>query len=183
MDTTTTETEVWRPVAEMENAVEVSSLGRVRTKDRTILQRNGGRRSFPGVVLKAAKLPSGYWYVGLRYAGEYIHRSVHRLVAAAFIGPRPPGLQVRHLDGCKDNNAASNLAYGTPAQNQLDRITHGTSNRGERCPTGKLTESDVRAIREMRRGGALHREIAARFGVARNTISVILSGTNWGWLT
>ena len=46
--------------------------------------------------------------------------TVHSLVALAFLGPRPPGAEIRHLDDDKHNNAPSNLAYGTPAQNRRD---------------------------------------------------------------
>ena len=38
---------------------------------------------------------------------------VHHVVAEAFLGPRPCGLVVRHMDGDRENNAASNLAYVT----------------------------------------------------------------------
>ena len=45
---------------------------------------------------------------------------VASLVAFAFIGPRPDGNVVRHLDGNKDNNRADNLAYGTHQDNADD---------------------------------------------------------------
>jgi hypothetical protein len=50
---------------------------------------------------------------------------VHPLVAAAFIGPRPDGMEIRHLDGERFNNAAVNLCYGTPSENARDRVNHG----------------------------------------------------------
>lgn len=51
---------------------------------------------------------------------------LHLLVAAAFIGPRPPGKIVRHLDGNRKNPRWGNLAYGTYAENTQDAIAHGT---------------------------------------------------------
>ncbi|CAE7898794.1 unnamed protein product, partial [Symbiodinium microadriaticum] len=46
--------------------------------------------------------------------------NVHRLVAAAFLGPPPtPSCwQVNHLDGDSENNSLTNLQYVTPAENQ-----------------------------------------------------------------
>lgn len=51
-------------------------------------------------------------------------KRVHRLVAHAFLGPCPSGLEVRHLDGDSQNNAAVNLAYGTKTENAQDRVAH-----------------------------------------------------------
>jgi hypothetical protein len=43
---------------------------------------------------------------------------VHSLIAQAFLGERPDGLSVDHIDGRKDNNDPSNLRYVTGSQNQ-----------------------------------------------------------------
>ena len=51
---------------------------------------------------------------------------VHHLVAKAFIGPRPKGQQVRHLNDILADNRLANLAYGTPLQNTADSIRNGT---------------------------------------------------------
>jgi hypothetical protein len=65
-------------------------------------------------------------------------RYVHSLVAEAFIGPRPIGLEVRHLDGDSTNNAVDNLRYGTHAENMQDRVKHGRDPQALRthCPHG-----------------------------------------------
>lgn len=47
------------------------------------------------------------------------HVSVHSLVARTFLGPRPAGAHIHHIDGDKRNNAPSNLEYVTPTENQL----------------------------------------------------------------
>lgn len=56
---------------------------------------------------------------------------VHILVAGAFHGPCPEGMQVRHLDHDKSNNHKDNLAYGTPSENAQDRVRAG--NHGSRA--------------------------------------------------
>jgi hypothetical protein len=55
---------------------------------------------------------------GYRYAawGKKKYR-VHSLIAQAFLGDRPDGLDVDHIDGKKDNNDPSNLRYVTKEQN------------------------------------------------------------------
>ena len=41
----------------------------------------------------------------------------HHLVAAAFLGPRPLGMQINHKNGIKTDNYFTNLEYVTPSQN------------------------------------------------------------------
>ncbi|MDX3713446.1 HNH endonuclease signature motif containing protein [Streptomyces europaeiscabiei] len=63
---------------------------------------------------------------------------MHQIVAAAFLGPRPDGHDVRHLDGNPLNSALSNLSYGTRSENELDKARHGTNPNARKthCPQG-----------------------------------------------
>lgn len=110
--------EEWRPVVGYESLYAVSNLGRVK--------RTGKARGTRLGVLKPGKHPKGYLFVGLTANSRKRVREVHRLVGEAFIGPLPPGLQTRHLDGNPANNAVTNLAYGTQSENMQDSIRHGT---------------------------------------------------------
>lgn len=47
--------------------------------------------------------------------------NVHVLVAETFIGPRPDGMQIDHIDRDGTNNHVSNLRYVTPAENVNNR--------------------------------------------------------------
>ena len=58
---------------------------------------------------------------------RYTTRTVHSLVAEAFIGPCPEGMEVRHRNGDQTNSRLSNLTYGTHADNMQDAIRHGTN--------------------------------------------------------
>lgn len=69
-----------------------------------------------GRPLKPQLNKNGYHTIGLWVEGEFKVVRLHRLVAAKFLGPSE--LQVNHKDGCKTNNAISNLEYVTPSQNQ-----------------------------------------------------------------
>ena len=73
----------------------------------------------------------GYPSVRLTIDGKRARLAVHRLVAAAYLPPRPSRHhEVRHLDGDKWNCAASNLAWGTRKENADDRERHGRTSRG-----------------------------------------------------
>jgi hypothetical protein len=58
------------------------------------------------------------------YVGVYIykkHYMVHTLVAYVFIGKRPEGLVLDHVDRCRTNNLASNLRYVSYSENIKNR--------------------------------------------------------------
>jgi hypothetical protein len=78
--------------------------------------------------------------VGLNREGKEQKRYVHSLVAEAFIGPRPPGLEVCHGDGIPTNNRPENLRYGSHGSNLLDRVRHGTHHQSNKthCPRRHL---------------------------------------------
>ncbi len=115
--------ETWRPVVSCEG-YEVSDLGRVRTRR--------------GKVMKSCPDNDGYPTVKPCVNGRYMSYRVHRLVAEAFLGERPEGEEVRHLDGNPANNALPNLCYGTRSENNLDSVRHGTHAMANvtECPKG-----------------------------------------------
>lgn len=111
--------EIWRSVVGYEGTYEVSNRGRVRR----VATRTGRPEER---LLKAALFSSGYPGVTLSRDGVRASKSVHRLVAAAFLGPAPEGSQVRHLNGDPTDNRLSNLRYGTALENAADKTAHGT---------------------------------------------------------
>lgn len=101
----------WRPVVGFEGLYEVSSEGHVRRVGPT----KGAR---VGRCLNPTHGGRGpYYFVTLRRNGRSHSPVVHRLVAAAFIGPCPDGHEVNHKDGTKRNNRVENLEYVTRSQN------------------------------------------------------------------
>lgn len=118
-------------------------------------------------MFSAGRRPQTRWYV-------------HQVVAKAFLGPRPPGQEVAHLNGDQLDNRAANLAYKTRAGNQADRVLHGTSNRGEQHPLAKLSAGDVEEIRRRyAAGGILQKELAGEYGVSREAISRVVRADDW----
>lgn len=124
--------------------------------------------------------PDKKGYLGLTICnGPHRRRSVrvHRLVAEAFI-PNPDSLPcVRHLDGNPQNNAASNLAWGSYAENEADKLGHGTWDLRR---TGKLTKRDREIVRRLAAASVPQKVIADAVGVSRPTITRIINGSIWG---
>jgi hypothetical protein len=118
---------------------------------------------------------------GYMFASLYgMNRRVHNLVAAAFIGPRPPGCpHTRHLDGCSTNNHYTNLAYGTAKENGADSSRHGVMPHGEAHADAKLTSAAVRRIRELREAGLPYAAIAKQFGVQESCAWKVAHRVSW----
>lgn len=133
-----------------------------------------------GYVL-SHKIQGGYKRYTLRANGKSHNIHAYRMVAEAFLGPKPfDKAEVCHNDGVKLNNHYSNLRWDTHKSNHLDRIEHGSSNRGETNGRARLTEDHVRQIRVMAARGDLQRDIADTFRVSRPAISMIVGRINWG---
>jgi hypothetical protein len=156
--------EQWLDVVGFEDIYEVSDHGRVRSK----------------ITQKFKKITfakdDGRPYLNIWKFGQQKIVRPHRLVLEAFVGKCPDGMECCHNDGNHQNNHISNLRWDTPKNNSVDKIRHGTTNRGERCGTAKLTLKQVNAIRKDDR---LQRIIAEEYGVRQSVISRIKNGVLW----
>jgi len=167
--------EEWRPVVGYEGVYEVSSLGQVRSLDRWVRANSGRRRTG---VRYFTPSPSGksrkYKKVLLRNPDK--QHLVHRLVLEAFVGPRPDNCEARHLDGDPSNNRLDNLAWGTKAENEADKVKHGTLLCGTANPASKLTEVDVLYIRASNERQV---DLAKIYGVSQAVISAVRLRKIW----
>ncbi len=105
-------------------------------------------------------------------------RSVHRLVLEAFVGPSPPRMECRHLDGNPQNNNLENLKWGTRKENMQDMMRHGSQvyHRGEKSHAAKLTNGIAQEIRLLHCSGVKTRELSKRFSVCKSTIHNVING-------
>ena len=156
--------EQWKPIIGFESIYEVSDHGNVR--------------SIKSGKLKKISLDktTNRQFLNLWKNNKQNVVRIHKLVLEAFVGQCPDGLECCHNDGNSSNNHLSNLRWDTHTSNIHDRIKHGTSNRGERCGTAKLTLEQVRQIRTDTR---LQRIIASEYNIAESMISRIKNGERW----
>jgi hypothetical protein len=111
---------------------------------------------------------------------------VHRLVATAFHGPCPDGMECCHNDGNRFNNHRENLRWDTRKNNQADRKLHGTccsitkKVSGSKNGKSKLTEANVLQIRATyAAGGIFQKDLAEQYGVTQLLISKIINRKTW----
>jgi len=118
------------------------------------------------VLLSPHEDEDGYQFVSLGVTKNF---PVHHAVLITFSGPRPDGLQCRHLNGNPRDNSIGNLAWGTSKQNNEDRIRHGRTNR-------RLTPEQVEAIRTYK--VSLNAAVQL-FGIGYNRVSAIRAGRTY----
>lgn len=173
--------EAWKAIPGFEG-YEVSDLGRVRS-----FRRHGGRgRAITDSprLKKTRPGSNGYLCVNLQKPdGNGCNKyAVHVLVATAFLGPRPDGMQVAHADGDRGNARLDNLRYATALENANDKHIHGTTSRGEAGGNSKLTEVQVLELRFRHDLGESQPDLAARFGISTSQVSNIVRGASWSHL-
>lgn len=126
----------WKAVVGYEGIYEVSDAGVVRS----IARMDKLGRCKQGVVLSAHKDSKGRLSVGLQ--GKTFR--VSKLVAEAFLGPKPEGLECCHNNGKPSDNRASNLRWDTRSSNTKDAVAHGTNYEAAKthCPQGHMLSGD-----------------------------------------
>lgn len=120
--------EQWKDVVGFEDGYEVSNLGNVRSKTRTL----GDGRTFKGKSLKP-------WINQGRERLTLPNKTkvkVHRLVCEAFHGPAPEDKPFAlHKNGDSLDNRADNLYWGDFVDNVADALRHGTHARTQSLKT------------------------------------------------
>ena len=124
-----------------------------------------------GRLLKPGIASNGYPTVAL---GRGNTRTLHSLVADAFLGPRPPGKEVRHKDGVRTNPRLSNLEYGTRRENIYDSIRHQqwTSERRQAAwkAQKKLTADQLKLLQQSL-GHLSNRALGRQLGITHATVA------------
>lgn len=161
--------EVWENVPGWETRYSVSSLGRIKVL----------KQRYRGVQYRTPTISDGRPYVTLAGDGRRASFSVGGLVLLAFRGVCPEGHQCCHKNDDPLDNRLSNLYWGTPKQNAVDRTRNGKTVRGERINTAKLTAAQVKRIRSRWKRGESQCALARAYGVQQGTIWYIVHEKTW----
>lgn len=160
----------WKDIDGYEGIYQVSENGDVRSFRRQRIKRLSKRDS------------NGYKYVTLYKDGEMDQRSIHRLVAKAFI-PNPYNMaEVNHINGDKSYNRVCNLEWCTRSENMARVVKDGAwkNNRGEKAYQAKVTKKEVIAIRNRyKEENVTQKELAKDFGIKQGHVCDIVNRRSW----
>lgn len=170
----TDQDEIWKPIPGLAD-YEASSLGRIRSYKRSTIPR----------IVKTAEQNNGYLKVPLQK--DFKNRKtflVHRLVALAFIGPRPEGFTIDHRDGNKLNNKPDNLEYVSQSENLKRAFKLGARDqKGEKHPSVKFTEEVIVQIRKEFDSQpyqfGLIKQLAQKYQINQGTMKNIVRRQSW----
>lgn len=139
----------------------------------------------PARVIEGTVNTTGHTMYCLSYRGVSKVYNAGTLVLMAFVGPCPEDHECCHNDGDPTNNCLDNLRWGTRKENIADAVTHGTHNctrTHENHIRAKLTNAQVRSIREQVTAGVTQAALGRLYGVTISCINNIIRGKTWSTL-
>jgi len=123
---------------------------------------------------------SGYIQINIKMNGNYYRCYAHRLVWIFFNGEIPDDKQINHINGIKTDNRLCNLELVTASRNLKHAFGIGLKNlRGENHSHSKLTDNDIREIRERYLRGETQTQIANDFNIIQQNVSCIVNRKSW----
>lgn len=162
--------EQWRDIPGYEGHYQISDHGQVLNCHTGKLMKCSlkGRKGlqYPGVTLTKDCAPTTF--------------TVHRLVALAFIGARPDGAEINHINGNKMDARVSNLEYVTHKANMAHAAENNLMASGARHFKASLTQDAVDECRRLWNEGQLSlAEIANRVGSSAGAVWHVLAQRTW----
>lgn len=118
-----------------------------------------------------AKDRAGYGLIETAGAMEGAHRVAYRL----YIGECAGSLVLHRCDNKSCVNP-DHLFLGTQADNMKDKVAKGRQARGETNGNSKISDLQAQEMVSLRGQGMMVKDIAAKFGVSRVTVTKITLG-------
>ncbi|MDB5240087.1 MAG: Slash 96 [Spirosoma sp.] len=173
----------WRDIPGYEGLYQASNYGTIMSMPREWIGPKGLRK-IGGIVLKPCILSNGYHQVCLYKNKKSAKHSTHSLVMLTFVGPRPDGYSINHIDGHKQNNRIDNLEYCTYAQNNTHAIETGLRDPKaiNKQQSNFIADSTVYKARELFDGGLRICEVARQLNIHPGIIQRIVRRKSYAWL-
>ena len=153
--------EIWKDIKGFEGVYKISTLGRIKTVERTIYyDRNRGKNELESKIIKERirkqkfNKHTGYMMIGLNAHGKNKSFTIHSLMGETFLdykrgqGKKGNSNSINHKDGNKINNNLENLEVVSLANNVRHMFKTGLSTNNHKV---KYNEIEYYSKSEMRR--------------------------------
>lgn len=109
----------WADIPECNGMYQASSDGDVRSTDKYVNCKNNSKRKCKSKVLSKYRDSEGYLCVSIMKFGKTTIERVHKLMAMAFLGHKPNGMNavIDHINGDKEDNSIKNLEVVSHREN------------------------------------------------------------------
>lgn len=124
--------EIWKDIKGFEGRYQISTLGRVKSLQRTV-KAGKGTRIIDECILVPHYFLNGYQRVSLRKHPKRYWYNVHRLVAESFIANPNNYKIVNHIDSNPSNNRIDNLEWCTQSYNVIHSYKSGKAKATAGC--------------------------------------------------
>lgn len=122
--------EIFKDVVNYEGIYQISNFGNIKTLKRNIYNKLGKLHYIqPEKLLKPTVFKNGYKYISMHKNKKVKVKTIHSLVAEAFIYNIHNKRTINHIDGNKLNNHISNLEWATDKENLEHNFNIGITKR------------------------------------------------------
>jgi len=133
-------TEEWKNIRGYTGFYQVSNFGKIKSVSRIIKKNDGKILTLKERVLRQSLNTKGYPYINLCRNCICISKTIHIIVARAFVSNPKRKPQVNHKDGNKLNNNDWNLEWNTNKENSIHAIKNKLKIRSKKGTFKKITK-------------------------------------------
>lgn len=157
--------EIFKPIKDYERIYEISNLGRIKSLERIVKGKDNSFRKIKTKILKQAINKNGYLKVVLSKNNKCKTKTIHQLLAVAFLNHTPNGYKtvVDHKNNIKTDNRLDNLQLVSNRKNTSKDKKNCTSKYTGVCWSKKLKKwcSSIRINGKKKHLGYFENEIDA----------------------
>lgn len=142
-----------------------------------IFYEDGAVVSPKGRQIKPFLTPKGYYLIRIKLDGEWRSTLVHTVLARAWLGEKPQGFEVDHINNIRTDNRIENLQYLSKRDN--NKKSYDSGNRdvsGFNNANCKVNPTQIYELCELLDKGFSNRQCYNFTGISLPTISKVKQG-------